>query len=73
MMTLKLQHGMRELSREFPVGSTVRDVTRDATVRAALGLPENVQAVVNGRTLSPNDVLDGEDVVIFERQQASKA
>lgn len=73
-MTLTLRHGIsRELTREFPAGTRVRDLTADATVRAALGLPENVTAVVDGRTLSANDMLNDGDTVTFEKQAAAKA
>lgn len=74
MMSLTLRHGVsRELTRDFPAGTRVRDLTNDATVRAALGLSESVQAVVDGRTLGANDQLNDGDIVTFEKQAASKA
>lgn len=63
----------RELTREIPNHTTVSDVLQDPSIRAGLGLPENVQAVVDGRTLSGRDTFSDGDVVQFEKQAAAKA
>lgn len=63
----------RELTRDIASHTTVNDVLRDASIKAGLGLPENVSAVCNGRTLSGQDRFNDGDVVTFEKQAAAKA
>lgn len=72
-MNLTLRCGTRTLTREFPTTTRVRDLKADPSVRASLGLPENVVAVVDGTTLGDNDQLNDHDEVVFEKQAAQKA
>lgn len=73
MNRVNLRYGTRELTREFPATTTIGEILRDQSIRAGLGLPENVTATVNGRTLQSHDRLNGDDDVVFEKQAAAKA
>ncbi len=63
----------RELTRDISPNSTLRDILSDPSIKAGLGLPENVSAVVDGRTLGSHDRFNDGDVVTFEKQAAAKA
>ena len=76
MNTVTFRYGAtRELVRDVGTGTTLGEALRDPTLglRSGLGLPENVSAVVDGRTLSQNDRFNDGDVVTFEKQAATKA
>jgi hypothetical protein len=74
MINVTLNHGVsRSLKRDFPDGVTIGAILRDAAVRSALGLPENVVAVINGQTATGADFVRDGDTVVFERQAAAKA
>lgn len=72
-MTITLTYGMTSFTREFAEGSTVSEILSDTSVKARLGLPENVVATVDGRTLDRHDIVSLNDEVLFEKQAASKA
>lgn len=76
MNTVTFRYGAsRELVRDVGAGTTLGEALRDPSLglRSGLGLPENVSAVVDGRTLSQNDRFNDGDVVMFEKQAATKA
>ena len=73
-MEITMRYGATaELVREFAPGTTVQDLLSNPQVKTGLRLPENVAAVVDGRTLQPHDELNDGDVVVFEKQAAQKA
>ena len=74
MNTVTFRYGLgREIVRDIPANQTLRDILGNQEIRAGLQLPENVSAVVDGRTLSANDTFNDGDVVTFEKQAAAKA
>lgn len=72
-MNVKLTYGTRSFDRHFAEGSTIGQILTDATVRARLGMPENVTATVDGVTLDTTDTVNENDEVVFEKQAAAKA
>ena len=74
MITVTLKNGLsRQKTCDIPEGTTIGDIVNNPTHRAELALPESVNATINGRTVGYGHVLDDGDVVLFERQAASKA
>lgn len=63
----------RELTRSITPQTTVREILANPEIRAGLALPENVTAVVDGRTLNSDSRFSDGDVVVFEKQAAVKA
>lgn len=72
-MNVTTRFGTREITRTFPPGSTIRTVRQDRDVRLGLGLPESVQAFIDGVQMSDNDPVSDGCVVTFEKQAAQKA
>lgn len=74
MNTVTFRYGAsREITRSLSPQTTVRDVLANPEIRAGLALPENVTAVVDGRTLNNDSRFSDGDVVVFEKQAAAKA
>lgn len=73
-ITVTLRYGTSgRFEVDIPAGTTVRQLLSNQQYRTFLKLPENVSAVVDGQTLSPDDTVNDGDVVLFEKQAASKA
>lgn len=74
MIEVTLKYGLtKSITREVQDGTTVRDLIQDPNNRALLGYPENVSAVIDGVTVSLDDVVVECDTVVFEKQAAAKA
>jgi len=74
MISITLKFGLtKQVTREVPEGTSLRQVLADATNKAVLGYPENVSGVVDGVTIGMDDELTDGDTVVLEKQAASKA
>jgi tetrahydromethanopterin S-methyltransferase subunit H len=60
-------------TKQFPAGTTVGDVIRNPSVRAALGHGDNVQATVDNVPQSMNTVLEDGDTIQLEVVANQKA
>jgi len=73
-INVTLKYGLtKQVTREVSEGTALRQMLQDATNKAVLGYPENVSGVVDGVTIGHDDELSDGDVVILEKQAASKA
>lgn len=73
MITVTLNYGLTKTTTvQASSGATIRSLVT-STVRAILGLPENVAPVVDGDTLSSDEPLYQDTVITFEKQAAQKA
>ncbi len=63
----------KQVTRTVPANTSIRTLLADVNNKAILGYPENVSAVVDGVTLSSDDTVSDGDVIILEKQAASKA
>jgi len=74
MSEVTLKYGLtKQITIEVPEGTTVREVLSNPNNRAVLGYPENVTAINDGATMSPDDYVSDGDTIILEKQAAAKA
>jgi len=74
MIEVTLRFGLtKSLTVDVQPGTTIRQLLSNAGHKAVLGYPENVSAVVDGQTLSPDDAVSDGDVIVLEKQAAAKA
>jgi hypothetical protein len=73
-MEITLKFGLtKQVTREVAEGTTLRQILADPSNKAVLGYPENVSGLVDGVTLGLDNVLSDGDVIVLEKQAASKA
>lgn len=73
MISITLRYGLTKSTQvNVEAGSTVRQAITNAA-KTILGLPENVQATIDGDTVSLDHELFEDTTVTFEKQAAQKA
>ena len=73
MIAITLQYGLtKSTTVNVQAGSTVRQSITNAA-KMILGLPENIQATIDGDTVSFDHELFDDTTITFEKQAASKA
>lgn len=74
MYEITLKHGLtRQLTLEVTPGTTIRQLLSNANNKAVLGFPEAVSAVIDGTTIALDEQVSDGDVIVLEKQAASKA
>lgn len=73
MITVTLRFGLSKSTTVSVDSGTSISEMFTPSVKAILGLPENVQATVDGETLSLSTPLFENSTVVFEKQAAQKA
>lgn len=76
MITVTFRNGMtRTYTDAFAPGTTINQAlaANNGRVRLALGLPENVVALIDGEQVSMDFILDTDTSINFEVQAAKKA
>lgn len=72
--TAILKQGLsRQATLELDRTYTIHDIVTSDAYRQILALPEAVRAVVDGMTVAEDYIIRAGDVVVFEKQAASKA
>ncbi len=73
MISITLRYGLNKSTQvNVEAGSTIRQSVTNAA-KTILGLPENVQATIDGDTVSLDHELFEDTTVTFEKQAAQKA
>jgi hypothetical protein len=73
MITVTLRFGLsKSTTVTVDSGASISEMV-SASVKAILGLPENVQATVDGETLSLSTPIYENSTIVFEKQAAQKA
>ena len=73
MITVTLRFGLsKSTSVTVDAGASIAEMVT-ASVKAILGLPENVQATVDGETLALSTPIYENSTIVFEKQAAQKA
>lgn len=73
-MEVTIKYGLtNQITVEASEGTTIRQLITNANNRAVLRYPENVVAVIDGETKDLNDTVCDGDVIVLEKQAASKA
>lgn len=73
MLTINLRYGLsKSTTVTVDQGSTISQMVTPS-VKAILGLPENVQATIDGETLSLSTPIYDNSTIVFEKQAAAKA
>lgn len=73
MITVILRYGLSKSTQvTVEAGSTIRQSVT-APAKAILGLPENIQATIDGDTVSLDTELFDDTTIVFEKQAAAKA
>lgn len=52
---------------------TVGEIVNDSNLRAFLGYPESIAAVIDGETVSQDTYVNDGDEILLEKQAAAKA
>lgn len=74
MIEITIRYGLtKSLTIEVAEGTTIGQIKSNHNYRAVLGLPENCTATVDGAALADHATVDDGDVILFEKQAASKA
>lgn len=74
MIEVTLRFGLTKmLTVEVPEGTTVGTLLSNPNYKASLGYGENVNAVIDGTTVSSADTVSDGDTIVLEKQAASKA
>jgi hypothetical protein len=73
MITINLRYGLSKSTTVTVDSGTSISQMITPSVKAILGLPENVQATVDGDTLSISTPLYENSTIVFEKQAAQKA
>lgn len=74
MIEVTLKFGMtRQITVDVQDGTTIRTIVSNPNNKAVLGYPENVSAVIDGNTVDFDDTVSDGDVIVLEKQAASKA
>jgi hypothetical protein len=69
-----IKYGLtKQVTRDADDNATLRDIISNPSVRAILGYPENVVAVIDGVTYQLSGIPENGDVIHLEQQAASKA
>ena len=73
MITVTLRFGLsKSTSVTVNAGASIAEMVT-TSVKAILGLPENVQATVDGETLALSTPIYENSTIVFEKQAAQKA
>ena len=74
MIEVTVKYGLSKTATvDVRDGTTVREILANQNLKMLLGFPENVTAVSDGVTLSPDDEVNDGDVIQLEKQAAAKA
>ena len=73
-ISITLRYGLtKSMTIDVNEGSSLRSILANANNRAVLGYPENVSAVIDGQTISIDELVNDGDVIQLEKQAAAKA
>lgn len=61
------------VNKSFTDPITVGEIINDSNLRAFLGYPESVAAVIDGETVSQDTYVNDCDEILLEKQAAAKA
>jgi hypothetical protein len=73
MISVTIKHGLESIQKQFTEPTYVRDILGNSSILSAIEASESSTALVGGSNVDGSYQLQNGDVLVLERQAASKA